>query len=347
MARRILSLLLCILILFSFSACGQDHSTKKILDYGIDGFDKGKIEEDYSIKGSGVTLDELIDKFSGSYYFPTVNPADDDDKSGNGGSGYPSGDSDPSGGSGFSKDDVPTVSSFTDLLRVFHNAYDETSEDVCFTLSGGYQFNPLADLQAVYTKLQRDDPIDVSGVASWSWWDSNGSNDVIYNVKINYFFEVEELKRIKVETVKLVKDAVEKIGAKGLSDYEIIKAVNEYLCDTVYYPPNEPYEPITHTAYGALKNGCAVCEGYACAAKLLFSSYGIESDIEVGVCMNGSGHAWNLVKLNGQWYQLDITWNDQTKSRKDYFLVTDDFMKQSRTWDEGEYPVSAKFPYVA
>ena len=132
-----------------------------------------------------------------------------------------------------------------------------------------------------------------------------------------------------------------------MSDYEKICAVNEYLCDNVYYPDEEPYEPVTHTAYGALKNGCAVCEGYACATKLILNSYGVECDIQVGDCLNGGGHAWNLVKLDGAWYQLDVTWDDQSNDRSDYLLVTDEYMKQSRTWKESDYPISSKVPFSA
>jgi hypothetical protein len=117
-------------------------------------------------------------------------------------------------------------------------------------------------------------------------------------------------------------------------------------CDTVYYPASEPYAPLTHTAYGALANGEAVCEGYACAAKLLLNELGILCDIQFGVCTNGGGHAWNLVELDGQWYQMDVTWNDGSADRSDYLLVTDDYMRKSRTWDESDYPACAQTAYA-
>ena len=350
MARRVLSLIVCSLVVMSLCSCGA-KSPQNILDEGISQFGSGKSEENYYFKNSGVLLDELIDKYSGSYYYPTGSTMSDDEhddaKKTQDEEGTPptSDDSsfDPGNDLPSNSNGIPEVANTTELMRIFHDAYDSTSEYVEFTTVNGFSFDMNDDLQRIYTTLQREDPIDVSGVASWSTWNSGNE----YYVSINYSFDIDELKSIKEETSQLVDAAVQSIDIEGLSDYEKVCAVNEYLCDNVYYPDIEPYEPVTHTAYGALKNGCAVCEGYACATKLILNSYGIECDIEVGDCLNGGGHAWNLVKLDGAWYQLDVTWNDQSSDRSDYLLVTDEYMKQSRTWEESDYPVSSKVPYSA
>lgn len=334
MSRKYMSLVVCLAVCIHFSGCSA-LKTQNMLDEGASNYRNGKTEENYYFKNSNVLLDELIDKYSGSYYQPTGTPMTDDEhddaKKAQGSTGTT-----PDNG-----EDVPEVSDMTELMRVFHDAYDQTAETVEFTITDGFKFDFNNDLQTIYTALQREDPIDVCGVASWSTW--NLGNE--YFVSIMYSFDVDELKSIKAETTQLVADAVNDIGADGLTDYEKVCAVNEYLCDNVYYPDVEPYEPITHTAYGALKNGCAVCEGYACAAKLILNSYGVECDIQIGDCLDGGGHAWNLVKVDNVWYQLDVTWNDGSTDRSDYLLVTDEYMKQSRTWKESDYPASSKTPY--
>jgi len=236
---------------------------------------------------------------------------------------------------------MPEVGDWDDLLRVFHEAYIETAPSLEFRLVNGYTVDLSTDLQECFTELQREDPIYVGSVSSWSWGYSGNE----YLVEITYTMDVDTLKQVKDETQDLVKEAAAQIDTTGMSDYEIICAVNEYLCDTVYYPPNEPYAPMTHTAYGALEDGVAVCEGYACATKLLLNHFGILCDIQVGFCTNGGGHAWNLVYLENQWYQLDVTWNDGSASRSDYLLVTDDYMLKSRTWDFTDYPACAAEPY--
>lgn len=350
MSKRCISLISCLAIIFSLEGCSISK-TQNMLDEGASSYGYGKSEEDYYFKNSGVLLDELIDKYSGSYYQPTGTPMTDDEhddaKKAQGETDSTPDLIDPSAEPGTTLPDTSNglsqVSNMTELMRVFHDAYDQTSEYVEFTTINGFSFDMNNDLQTVYTALQREDPIDVSCVDSWSTWNSGNE----YYVSIIYSFDVDELKSIKAETEQLVDDAVKSIGADGLSDYEKVCAVNEYLCDNVYYPDAEPYEPVTHTAYGALKNGCAVCEGYACATKLILNSFGVECDIEVGDCLNGGGHAWNLVKLDGAWYQVDVTWDDQSNDRSDYLLVTDEYMKQSRTWEESDYPVSSKVPYSA
>lgn len=68
------------------------------------------------------------------------------------------------------------------------------------------------------------------------------------------------------------------------------------------------------SAYGALINGVAACEGYSKAAKLLLDAAGIENGLVSGKAKNaenGPGpHMWNAVKVNGDFYHLDCTWDD-------------------------------------
>ena len=322
MMKRICVFLLCLCLLLA-SGCSK---VPAIMDDGADRFAHGKQEENYGLKNSGALLDDLIDRFSGSYQMPTGTKLDD--------SSYDQ--MDPGTDSV-----VPQVGSWNDLLSVFHDVYRETGDYVTFDLVGGYTIDPDKDLQQVFNDLQREDPIYVSCVKQWFW----GNRGDRYVFAIDYTMDEGELKRIKSETEALVDRAVAAIDTTGKSDYELVCAVNDYLCDTVYYP-DEPYPAMSHTAYGALHDGVAVCEGYACAAKLMLNKMGIFCDIQVGVCTGGGGHAWNLVQLEGQWYQLDVTWNDGGADRTDYLLVTDAYMQKSRSWDMSQYPLCATEPYT-
>lgn len=79
--------------------------------------------------------------------------------------------------------------------------------------------------------------------------------------------------------------------------------------------------PSAYTAYGALVDGSAVCEGYAKALKLLLDSAGLRSLYVTGTAGSGGNvgpHAWNQVYV-GRWYQVDATFDDpvyQTASGK-------------------------------
>ena len=342
-----ISLLLALTVLLS-TGCGA--AVPGIMDNGADRFAAGKSEESYFLPNSGALLDELIDKYSGAYYIPGNTRVDPDDTD-------PTDPPDPTDTPDVTdptippdvtdptvppddtqpeEDDVTTVATvgcWEDFLDVCYDTYSSTSQHVDFELVGGYTLDLSEDLQAAYTELQRRDPIHASAVGHWYWSD----NGISYSLDIEYRIDVPTLIAMKDETPYLVSEAASRIDTTNKSDYEIILAVNDYLCDTVYYPPTEPYAPVTHTAYGALKNGVAVCEGYACAAKLLLNELGIRCDIEVGVCIGGGGHAWNLVELDGQWYQMDVTWNDGS-NRLGYLLVDDAYMRKSRDWDASLYP---------
>jgi len=316
LVKSLLAGLLCLALL----GCG---SLPELMHDGADRFAQGKPREDYAFSDSGALLNELIDRYSGSYRLPTGAQLDDES--------YDSAleKLDPE----TEKNGIPQVGSWDDLLAVFHKVYRETGDYLAIDLVDGYTVDFSQALQQVYNTLQREDPIYVCCVAQWSY----GSRGNRYVFDLDYTIEETELRRMKDQTEALVDAAVAGLDTAGKSDYALVCAVNEYLCEAAYYP-EEPYAPETHTAYGTLANGVAVCEGYACAAKLLLNKLGILCDIQVGVCHDGGGHAWNLVQLDGQWYQMDVTWNDGGRSRTEYLLVSDAFMAKSRSWDASQYP---------
>ena len=84
-----------------------------------------------------------------------------------------------------------------------------------------------------------------------------------------------------------------------------------------------------HSIYGVLINGRAVCEGYAKCAKILFNKSGIESEV-----IRSNEHGWNYVKINGNYYQMDITYDDSndeaTISPYEYFNITNSEMAHDK-----------------
>ncbi len=95
----------------------------------------------------------------------------------------------------------------------------------------------------------------------------------------------------------------------GKSDYEKSLILHDRLVKANVYDYSEHHQ----TAYGALIEGASVCAGYARAYQLLLQSVGIPCLYVSGTADNGSaigGHAWNIVRLDGQWYYCDTTWDD-------------------------------------
>lgn len=92
-----------------------------------------------------------------------------------------------------------------------------------------------------------------------------------------------------------------------------------------------------HDAYGALVNGKAVCEGYAKAFQYLLQKVGIQSFMATGIG-NGGKHAWNIVRIDGKYYNVDLTWDDQESDTfHAYFNLTDERIKEDHIFDTTVY----------
>ncbi|MEB2281560.1 DUF5050 domain-containing protein [Lysinibacillus xylanilyticus] len=144
-----------------------------------------------------------------------------------------------------------------------------------------------------------------------------------------------------------VQEIVASINKKSLSDVEKVRAVNDYIVANTAYTDQTNSSP--HSAYTVLAEHGGVCQGYALLAHSMLQKLGIETKYIVGY-VGQEGHAWNLVKLGGQWYHLDTTWNDPVPDRKgavryQYFLVDDRTMAKDHTWIAKDYPKATSTMY--
>lgn len=143
-------------------------------------------------------------------------------------------------------------------------------------------------------------------------------------------------------------------NAKKASDTQAgqIKYINDYLCSHVKYDYNfynwlksdrkTPYDSnkgiLPNNAYGALVDGSAICTGFTHAVEEACNYLGIPNfHIENGT------HAWNMVYIDNQWKNLDVTWNATGNDTSRYFLVdniTDS--SGSHSYDSTEVEASKK-----
>ena len=97
-----------------------------------------------------------------------------------------------------------------------------------------------------------------------------------------------------------------------------------------------------HTAYGALVQKSAVCDGYALALKYLMDRCGIECIVIPGT-VNGAPHVWNTAFWDGRWHEMDITWDASSGTGRQYFDLTTEEMNRDHERGpetEGMIPVS-------
>lgn len=100
------------------------------------------------------------------------------------------------------------------------------------------------------------------------------------------------------------------------SEYEKELAIHDYITKTTKYDKKAQLNPFAngvmdsaYNAYGVIVEKSGVCTGYSNAFQYLCYMVGINSNV-----VFGNAHVWNTVQIEGEWYQVDVTWDDPIKS---------------------------------
>jgi len=144
---------------------------------------------------------------------------------------------------------------------------------------------------------------------------------------------------------QLVDEIISGIISPGMTDYEKVKAVHDYLVTRLEYDTRENQEvaPSSFSALGALETGIAVCKAYSELMALILNRAGVPCRIVVGSA-NRTEHAWNMVCIDGELYHVDTTWDDPVSNYKrntiryDYFNLSDADIGRDHYWNRNNYP---------
>lgn len=215
-------------------------------------------------------------------------------------------------------------------------AYDAVAQHVTGADDGRIQIDNIDndDLQMVINAFRGDHPevfwLDPSG---YQYYEEEGS----VTAEFRYLQAAESL-----DAERQALDAAVEAAAAGApdnaTDYEIELYLNRYLADHCQYDTGGEQ---THSAYGALVEQRAVCDGYSRAFQLLCRRLGVECTVVAGASDfnsgdENSGHMWNCVQLGDSWYHVDVTWNDAPDAsceaeRVFYLNLTTDEIRNDHT----------------
>lgn len=166
------------------------------------------------------------------------------------------------------------------------------------------------------------------------------------DLRIRYRESAEQTAEVNAITDRALRNVLQ----NGMNDHEKVKAIHDWVVGRVEYDQ----ELQKYTAYEALTTGRAVCQGYALLMYNMLTKAGIENMIAAGTVSTGE-HAWNIVKLDGQWYHLDATWDDAAiastagvdaaqgailRSQYRYYMLTDEQLGADHQWTKS-YPKAA------
>lgn len=167
------------------------------------------------------------------------------------------------------------------------------------------------------------------------------NTETVTKLAPSYIMTGTELENAKLELENAVSGMLADIDGT-MSDYEKELILHDKLAAKVTYVETDN----AHNAYGALVEGKAVCEGYAEALQYLLHRVGIQSFLILGTSKNPSAngeyesHAWNAVKIDGSFYHVDLTWNDQGNYLfHSYFNQSDSIISLDHEITLTDYPL--------
>ena len=151
------------------------------------------------------------------------------------------------------------------------------------------------EIKTVFDAYRRDYPEHFWIGNNYSYSYDLGTGNVI-DVTPNYIMSGSALEKAKTDFSAAVSEMVRGISG-SMSEYDREKLLHDRVAETVVYDGSAAY---AHSAYGALVQGKAVCEGYAKAFQVVLRRAGIQSFLITGSSVNPStgtseGHAWNAV----------------------------------------------------
>lgn len=221
-----------------------------------------------------------------------------------------------------------------------------------------YAYNTLNSTQKkLYAALfkgvsKHSSSIDVSGInattsdlnkAYWAFdyenpqffWLSDGysysySGNTVLSVDVQYSRTKSEADKIAPKLEAAAKKITDKAPReKGL--FEQVKYLHDAVTEMTEYTKSGP--SYKAEADGPLLHGVALCEGYSKAFMYLCQSVGIEC-----ICVSGyagEGHMWNMLKLDGEWYNMDVTWDDPVGGLPNYtyFCIPTSKIKSDHTFE--------------
>ncbi len=149
----------------------------------------------------------------------------------------------------------------------------------------------------------------------------------------------------------LADEKAERIAARILKRAKTtdqkVRLAHDYIvkhCDYDLAAVGKKNVTLSHTAYGCLVKGKAVCQGYAAAMNLVLRKCGVNSISVAGEANNGS-HSWNMLKLGDKVYYYDATFDDpvfKNSYKPDYvrwtfYKKTKTELRKTHTWSSADY----------
>lgn len=234
-----------------------------------------------------------------------------------------------------------SCSSYESFKSFLKEKFENRSTSFSVNLNYNFEFNEVGNIIIMACDEINDEDGYIKGniysrLASWSGF--NGDVDINFVMVYWTTYEQEQLVTSRVEEI------IPQIIIASMNEEEKTKSIHDWIVLNVEYDQTLQ----KHSAYDALYGDKeTVCQGYSLLTIRLLRDVNIESEFVSGEGYSGGtwgAHAWNLIKVCGNWYHMDTTWDDPVTSppdpdfiRWEYYLLSDTAMSIDHYWIAADY----------
>ncbi len=166
------------------------------------------------------------------------------------------------------------------------------------------------------------------------------SDGTVRGFTVNYYQDKSSLPAMQRTYEQAIAEALEVIDPY-MTDYQKELALHDWICDHVRYDYDIGVK--STCSYSGLVDGLAVCEGYSELFTELLHRAGIDAATVYGFIpaerpSDNNSHAWNIVCIDGDWYYVDVTWDDN-RGDYNYFNLTTAQMAADHVNGIGTFPL--------
>lgn len=197
-------------------------------------------------------------------------------------------------------------------VNMSRNTLTELLEDTDFLSSAALMDAPDSSRDGDYIRVSV-----ISWRAKWTY----GKED---RAELTLYADYRSTAQQEQLLDEAIAEALDFLDIGKASEYEKIKAIHDYIITMVSYDRTLS----RYSAYNAFFDKSAVCLGYAAAAYRMFTEAGLDCRIISGLA-GGEEHVWNIVKLDGKWYNIDLTWDDPILDTGENIISYDFFLKNN------------------
>ncbi len=194
----------------------------------------------------------------------------------------------------------PAYATRSDLEAFLVTQFSQQSTE--FDVSS-YNLTP-EEFSAIYWNTLNEHPELFYARDVYWYYHQNGR---VTRVLPGYLYSGDDLKR-RIAAFEASVDEVVDYANASTTDIGRLLRANDYLC--MYYEYDTTYEIASPDQFFA--QGKGVCQAYMMAYRAVLNEMGFTSTYVTSEAMN---HTWNVVKLDGSWYHIDVTWNDPIADR--------------------------------